>query len=100
MTVSDDEFLRRFLGHVLPKGLVRIRHFGLFANRRCGSMLLRCRALFGAEGCETHPEITTQLRCPICTGRMLVLERITCGQLYFRSGLSMPNLPRNAVDSS
>src|ERR1039458_7700008 len=34
MTVSADEFLRRFLLHVLPKGLVRIRHFGFFANRR------------------------------------------------------------------
>ena len=37
MTVSADEFLRRFLVHVLPKGLVRIRHFGFFANRRRGS---------------------------------------------------------------
>jgi hypothetical protein len=34
MTVPAEEFLRRFLIHVLPKGLVRIRHFGLFANRR------------------------------------------------------------------
>ena len=34
MTLPADEFLRRFLLHVLPKGLVRIRHFGLFANRR------------------------------------------------------------------
>ena len=34
MTVSAHEFLRRFLLHVLPGGLVRIRHFGLFANRR------------------------------------------------------------------
>jgi hypothetical protein len=34
MTVFADEFLRRFLVHVLPKGLVRIRHFGLFANRK------------------------------------------------------------------
>ncbi len=100
MTVSADEFLRRFLVHVLPKGLVRIRHFGLFANRRRGIMLVRCRALFGAEGCGAHPEITTQLRCPVCTGPMLVLERITSSQLYFRSGLLLPNLPRNAVDSS
>ena len=100
MTVSADEFLRRFLVHVLPKGLVRIRHFGLFANPRRGSMLVRCRALFGAEGCGAHPEITTQLRCPVCTGPMLVLERITSSQLYFRSGLLLPNLPRNAVDSS
>jgi Putative transposase len=37
MTVSADEFLRRFLIHILPKGLVRIRHFGLFANRRRGA---------------------------------------------------------------
>ena len=39
MTVSADEFLRRFLIHVLPKGLVRIRHFGLFANRRRAASL-------------------------------------------------------------
>ena len=45
MTVSADEFLRRFLIHVLPKGLVRIRHFGLFANRRRFASLERCRSL-------------------------------------------------------
>ncbi len=58
MTVSADEFLRRFLVHVLPKGLVRIRHFGLFANRRRGSMLLRCRALLGADDCAMDPSGT------------------------------------------
>ncbi len=100
MTVSADEFLRRFLVHVLPKGLVRIRHFGLFANRRRGSMLARCRALLGADDCATHPEITAQLRCPVCTGPMIVLERITNSQLHFRSGLLLPNLPRDVVDSS
>jgi hypothetical protein len=47
MTVSAEEFLRRFLIHVLPKGLVRIRHFGLFANRRRAASLLRCRSLLG-----------------------------------------------------
>ena len=66
MTVSADEFLRRFLVHVLPKGLVRIRHFGFFANRRRGSMLLRCRAVLGAHDCATDAEITAQLRCPVC----------------------------------
>ena len=70
MTVSSEEFLRRFLIHVLPKGLVRIRHFGLFANRRRGVMLARCRVLLGVESCATYPEIT-QLRCPVCTGPML-----------------------------
>ena len=48
MTVSADEFLRRFLLHVLPGGLVRIRHFGLFANRRRSAALERCRDLLGA----------------------------------------------------
>ena len=48
MTVSADEFLRRFLIHALPKGLVRIRHFGFFANRRRKAALERCRELLGA----------------------------------------------------
>jgi len=100
MTVSSDEFLRRFLIHVLPKGLVRIRHFGLFANRRRGSMLSRCRALLGGEGCATHPEITPQLRCPVCTAPMLIVERMASSQLHLRSGLILPDPQRCSVDSS
>jgi hypothetical protein len=65
MTVSAEEFLRRFLVHVLPKALVRIRHFGLFANRRRGSMLARCCALLGAHDCATYAEIIAQMRCPL-----------------------------------
>ena len=56
MTVSAHEFLRRFLLHVLPGGLVRIRHFGLFANRRRGAALERCRALLGVAACADRPE--------------------------------------------
>jgi hypothetical protein len=100
MTVSADEFLRRFLIHVLPKGLVRIRHFGLFANRRRGNTLSRCRALLGAEACGTDPEITTQLRCPVCGGLMLVVERMTSSQLHFRSGRILPDPQRCSLDSS
>ncbi len=44
MTVSADEFLRRFLIHVLPEGLVRIRHFGLFSNRHFGLFSSRKRS--------------------------------------------------------
>ena len=40
MTLSLDEFLRRFLLHVLPKGFVRIRHFGFLANRRRATLLI------------------------------------------------------------
>jgi hypothetical protein len=100
MTVAADEFLRRFLIHVLPKGLVRIRHFGLFANRRRSSMLARCRAVLGARDCATNPEITTQLRYPVCTGTMLVIERMTCKQIRFRSDLMTLDPLRCSVDSS
>jgi hypothetical protein len=64
MTLSADEFLRRFLLHVLPKGLVRIRHFGLFANRRRGAALERCRQLLGAAACADRPGTTTQTALP------------------------------------
>jgi len=49
MTLGGVEFLRRFLLHVLPKGFVRIRHFGLFANRRRKAKLAHCRALLAAQ---------------------------------------------------
>jgi DNA-directed RNA polymerase subunit RPC12/RpoP len=74
MTVSAHEFLRRFLLHVLPGGLVRVRHFGLFANRRRGAELERCRALLGVVACSDLPE-PPRLRCPACSGIMLVVER-------------------------
>jgi hypothetical protein len=98
MTVSADEFLRRFLLHVLPGGLVRIRHFGLFANRRRSAVLERCRALLGMAASVDRPEQPT-LRCPACSGIMLVVERLTRGQLYFGTGLA-PSLPRRFRDDT
>ena len=98
MTVSAHEFLRRFLIHVLPKGLVRIRHFGLFANRRRSVALERCRVLLGATACVDPPE-PPSLRCPAWSGIMLVVERLTRGQLYFRASLS-PAEPRRCGDDS
>jgi hypothetical protein len=100
MTVSADEFLRRFLLHVLPKGLVRIRHFGFFANRRRETALARCRQLLGAVTSPDHPETTNLLRCPACSGTMLVIERITSAQLYFRPDPNRPTPQRCSVDSS
>src|SRR5258705_736344 len=98
--MTAEEFLPRSRLHVLPKGLSRIRHFGLFANRRRGNMLVRCRALLGADDCATDPEITAQLRCPVCCGPMLVVERMTSSQLRFRSGLILPDPQRCSLDSS
>jgi hypothetical protein len=77
MTVSSDEFLRRFLLHVLPRGLVRIRHFGLFANRRRAASLARCRALLSVARSPELPPESSQLRCPLCSGPMVVTERMT-----------------------
>ena len=98
MTVSADEFLHRFLLHVLPKGLVRIRHFGFFANRRRSAALEYCRALLGATAC-VDPTEAPSLRCPACSGIMLVVERLTRSQLYFRTSLT-PSQPRRSADDS
>jgi hypothetical protein len=56
MTVSAHEFLRRFLLHVLPGGLVRIRHFGIFANRRRSAALERCREWLGMAAYVDPPQ--------------------------------------------
>src|SRR5438445_5190254 len=45
MTLAAEEFIRRFLLHVVPGGFVRIRHFGFLANRTRRTKLARCRAL-------------------------------------------------------
>ena len=100
MTVSVDEFLRRFLLHVLPKGLVRIRHFGFFANRRRETAFARCRQLLGATACTDRTDAANQLRCPACSATMLVVERFTSAQLYFQSDPSLATPRRCNVDSS
>jgi hypothetical protein len=98
MTVSTDEFLRRFLIHVLPNGLVRIRHFGLFANRKRSASLLRCRFLLSVTAPPQEPTPAAQLtRCPHCAQPMLVVERFTRHQLLVAPAIAPPK-PR--LDSS
>jgi predicted Zn-ribbon and HTH transcriptional regulator len=99
MTVSAHEFLRRFLLHVLPSGLVRIRHFGILANRKRSAELARCRELLGSVASSDRPEVPS-LRCPACSGMMQVIERLTYGQLYFRPTLAQPEQRRCCNDSS
>src|SRR5580658_9510103 len=99
MKLSADEFLRRFLLHVLPKGLVRIRHFGIFANRKLSAELQRCRVLLDMAPGIGPPEIPRP-KCPACSGIMLVVERLTCSQLYFRSNLTWSAPRRSGDDSS
>jgi hypothetical protein len=89
--VSLDEFLRRFLLHLLPKGFVRIRHFGFLANRRRSTLLPLCFAALGTAPSQTEPETSTAQqshplwRCPKCGGPMAVIERLTAAQIQLRS---------------
>jgi hypothetical protein len=91
MSLSLDEFLRRFLLHLLPKGFVRIRNFGFLANRRRSTLLPLCFAALGTVPSQielpTSPiqESDPLWRCPKCGGPMAVIERLTAAQLQLRS---------------
>ena len=79
MTLSADEFLRRFVQHVLPRGFVKIRHYGLLANAQRETRLSVCRrwllvATVAAAGpsADTVPIEPAQPRCcPECGGTRL-----------------------------
>ena len=90
LTLSLDEFLRRFLLHLLPKGFVRIRNFGFLANRRRATLLPLCFHLLGSAQ-PTEQELSSDhdandIRlCPKCGGPMMVLERLTAAEIQLRS---------------
>jgi hypothetical protein len=85
MTLAPEEFLRRFVQHVLPKGFPRIRYFGWLANRKRAKMLPLCRFLLQqAPPAKTMPIATSSAwQCPQCCGPMLVIERLSTAQLFF-----------------
>jgi hypothetical protein len=85
MTLGADEFIRRFLTHVLPEGFHRIRHYGLFASGSRADNVARARQLLNvpptppqpsdlpiADSSELHP-------CPCCSGRMIIIETFPRG---------------------
>ena len=84
MTLHPHEFIRRFLVHVLPKGLQRIRQYGLFANGNRTANIARRRELLGVPAPEAAPETPPASEpdhpsalpcpCPRCGGRMIVIE--------------------------
>ena len=85
MTLGADEFIRRFLLHVLPKGFHRIRHYGLLASASCKANIARARQLMAVPMAEVEPpavhdtpdrDVTTDQRppCPCCGGRMIIVE--------------------------
>ena len=107
MTLATGEFIRRFLIHVLPKGLHRIRHYGLFANADRADNITRVRRLLSApqpqqqvrraelgRGSEqplrSHP-------CPCCGGRMIIIETFERGCTPLSSRVGEPLI---RIDSS
>ena len=98
MTLPVEEFLRRFLLHLLPRGFVRIRNFGFLANRRRALSLPLCTHLLGSVNQPNSvpslaPRPVRSLTfwiCPMCGGPMHVIERLTAAQIQLRA----PPLPR------
>ena len=78
MTLATDEFIRRFLIHVLPRGFHRIRHYGLLASSTHKDAMALARRLLGvaAPAEEPEPEEPTDHRppCPCCGGQMTIIE--------------------------
>jgi hypothetical protein len=92
LSLSVDEFLRRFLLHILPKGFVRIRNFGFLANRKRATLLPLCFQLLGSAQqpqAEQHASSTEDAPdlwpCPKCGGPMKVIERLTAAEIQLRS---------------
>ena len=101
MTLDADEFIRRFLIHVLPDGFHRIRHYGLFANANRAANIALARRLLGApdlaptteetggaEGAQDHEKWYT---CPCCGGRMVIVE-------IFEPGCQPHHWPTPSID--
>jgi hypothetical protein len=83
MTLPAGEFIRRFLLHVLPERFVRIRYYGLLANRHRAGHLERCRELLGQPAAESREPEDWQSRCTRLTGRDPTLCPV-CGQGHLR----------------
>ena len=93
LPLSLNEFLCRFLLHILPQGFVRIRNFGFLANRKRATLLPLCFQLLGsaqqpqeteqrASSTEDCPDLW---RCPKCGGPMKVIEKLSAAEIQLRS---------------
>ena len=89
MTLAPDEFIRRFLIHVLPGGFHRIRHYGMSAGSNRVETIARARHLLGGQKSQAEPADADQSddndtptfaqSCPGCGGRMFIIERFERG---------------------
>jgi len=100
MTLASDEFIRRFLIHVLPSGFHRIRHYGLFASSKSVKNIARARQLLAvpnsqgenaaADAADSNEPQTPSHPCPCCGGRMIVIE-------IFERGCSPRTRPASVI---
>jgi len=90
MTLAPDEFIRRFLLHLLPKGFHRIRHYGLLASATSKANIAHAKELIAAPRPSIdpsikhdHPGVTAAADhhppCPCCGGRMIIVESFRRG---------------------
>ena len=101
MTLATDEFIRRFLIHVLPRGFHRIRHYGLLARPACAGNIARARQLLGAskpqsECSDADATDHNEPACPCCGGRMIVIETFKRGA----TPRHQPTPPVISIDTS
>ena len=92
MTVTAEEFLRRFLLHTLPRGFVRIRFCGFLANRRRRELLPSADSYWmphlsapPTRPCTSEAKTSCSWICPRCGGTMALIERLTPKQIRRRS---------------
>ncbi len=92
MTLSAEEFLRRFLLHTLPRGFIRIRFYGFLASRKRGALLPICQQLLenkSASGSRSSAPAKAcppdTWSCPLCGGPMMLIERLTAQQVQGKS---------------
>jgi hypothetical protein len=99
LTLTAEEFLRRFVQHVLPKSFVKVRHYGLLANRQRRHRLDQCRrllfvataaALLPSSGSSGLTEPAHGPRCPHCGGSRIIRTAIPPQRTAVASGCSTP----------
>lgn len=109
MTLESDEFIRRFLLHVLPDGFMRVRHFGFLANRSKKQNLAQCRELLGIgpPPARTPKKSTRELMldmtgfdlalCPECgVGTLIVIGQLPALQFAARRSHALPPTPADS----
>ena len=89
MTLTATEFLRRYVQHILPRGFVRIRHFGFLTNNRRTAMLALARRLVAigesaGQSCITTASNNAVWRCPRCSGEMKIGPNLSAARLFWR----------------